>query len=398
MRHIVLIGIQLHGNDAGMLRGLFRFARSRPDWVVHDMARPAAIAAGEHLRPAGAIANVVNADVAAHCRALGVPVVNVTGPIAALGEFPSVFADSEAIGRLAADHLRECGLRHFAWFNHMTAFPFIARRGQAFAARLHALGFPCRSFDQDVSLAAHIFGAPDDAGRHDLAAWLKALPRPCGVFATTDHGGRELCWLCERLGLDVPGDVAIIGVDDFDLICETSRPPLSSVRLPNEEIGYRAAAILDGMLAGREAPLQTRFPPLGVRVRQSSDVIAVEDRAVAAALAHIRRHADHRLRVSDVARAAGLNRRSLERRFRAELKLPVLREIHRAMVAKACRLLADTSLPVGEIALQAGFRDVQHLGHVFRRLAGMAPTAYRRGVRTPMTSGGACRRPAASGS
>lgn len=381
MRHIALIGVQLHGDDAGMLRGVFRYARQRPDWVIHDATRPTAWSTTPSGRPAGVIANVITPDVAARCMAFGVPVVNLSGPVPAVHGFPAVRVDNDAIGDMAAEHLLGCGLRHFAWFNHMMDFPFIATRGTAFERRLKDRGHDCSSFNDAVLLTAHGVGHLSDDPHPAVARWLRSLPLPCGVFATTDHGGRELCWLCRQLGLNVPEDVAVVGVDDFEFICETSHPPLSSVRLPNEAIGYRAAELLDEQLQGRPVPDETLFLPLGVSVRQSSDIIAVPDRTVAAALAHIRRNAAARLDVATVARAVGLNRRSLERRFRATLDRTVLQEIHAAMVAGARQLLVDTDLSVGEIAVRAGFRDPQHLDLTFRKVAGQCPTAFRRQAR-----------------
>jgi hypothetical protein len=156
MRHIALIGIQLHGNDAGMLRGLFRFARQRPEWVIHDVVRPAVLAAGEVGNPCGAMANVIDPGVAACCAALGVPVVNVAGPVPGCEAFPPVGVDNAVVGRMAADHLWDCGFRQFAWFSHMPPFPFIAARGRAFEAGVRERRGRCAEpFDQEVSLSAH---------------------------------------------------------------------------------------------------------------------------------------------------------------------------------------------------------------------------------------------------
>lgn len=383
MRHILLVGVQLFGNDAAMLRGVFRYARQRPDWVIHDVSHPFVHAGHEAVRPSGVLANLIAPDVAARCSALGVPVVNLSGSVPGVAGFPHVGVDNAAVGRMAADHLAACGLRDLAWFNHMVAFPFITARGLAFAERVRELDGRTRAFNEDIELTAHGSVGPENAPHTKVAKWLVDLPKPCGVFATTDHGGRELCWLCRQLGLHVPEDVAVVGVDDFEFICETSFPPLSSVRLPNEEIGYRAAEMLDAQMDGRPVSANILFPPSEVHVRQSSDVVAVQDRAVAAALAYIRRHATDRLDVPAVARAAGLNRRALERRFRQALDRSVLQEIHAARVAKARSLLIDTSLPVGDVATQAGFRDAQHIDLVFRKTTGQSPSAFRRSARDP---------------
>lgn len=383
MRHIAILGVQLHGNDADMLRGVFRFARLRPDWIIHDPENPAKWLPGlngkvEH--PAGLIANIIDEGVARFCQSLGVPVVNVSAPMPKLHSFPTVSTDAEAIGRLAVDHLVGCGLKSLAVITYMRGYPFIERRAEAFRKEACRRGIPCDEYTGTLPLVAFATGGVTAQAKARAAAiaWLRSLPRPCGIFATTDSGGREICRLCRLADLNVPEDMAVVGVDDFEFICETSHPPLSSIRLPSEAIGYRAAELLDRLMTGHRTPKQTSFNPLGVHVRQSSDVIAVEDRLVANAMAFVRTHARERIGVPDVVRAVATNRRALERRFRETLGRTVLQEIHLAHVALAQQLLTESDLTVSEIAEQSGFRDMQHLDLVFHRHVGMSPIQCRR--------------------
>lgn len=380
MKHIAILGLSLHGNDAEMLRGVFRHAQLHQDWLVHDPIRPTEWAPDAPVRPSGIIANVVDRKIAAHCAAFGVPVVNLSGPLPGVHGFPTVVSDAEAVGRMAAEHLADLGFRSLAWFHSMLGYSFIRGRGAAFEAEARRRGLDCcGSFSGDVPPTAHAAGhAAGGAPRPDVVSWIRGLPRPCGVFATTDSGGRELCRLCRERGLHVPEDVAIVGVDDFEFICETSRPPLSSIRLPNEEIGMRAAELLDLAMARRKVPALTLLRPLGVHVRQSTDIVAVGDPAVARAVAYVRSHPGERFGVPEVVRNSGLNRRTLERRFRDAFGRTVLDEIHRARVATARSLLVNTSLTVSEIAQRAGFRDAQHLHVVYRRITGETPSECRR--------------------
>ncbi len=382
MRHIAFFGIQLHGNDAAMLRGVFRYAQQCPDWMLHDPCMTGKWPTGPKSRPSGIIANVIDADAARYCASFRVPVVNISAPQPAIHSFPTVAVDTPAIGRMAAQHFLERGLRHVAWFDAMPDFPFIAERGTGFEALAHERGIPC--FSYQVRFAQRDWdriGA--EVSDSAVADWLCSLPKPCGVFATTDLAGRDLCWLCHQMGINVPEDIAVVGVDDFDFICDTSWPSLSSVRLPNADIGFRAAELLDRLMSHRKAPPLSLFQPIDVHVRQSSDTIAIEDRHVAQALAFIRTHAQEHLDVQDVMRTCGLNRRALERGFRGFLGRTVLEEIHHARIALARKLLTDTDLSIGEIAVRSGFRDEQQMGLIFRKTLGISPTKCRRNAKTP---------------
>lgn len=383
MRHIAILGVQLHGNDADMLRGVFRFARLCPDWIIHDPENPAKWSPapmGHVDRPAGILANLIDEGVARYCKSFDVPVVNISAPQPHIHDFPTVSTNSEAIGILAVDHLASCGLHNLAWLNIMQGFSFITARGVAFEKEAQRRNLRCSSYSGEFPLSAFARGgvAAQTKARNTVLKWLRELPRPCGIFATTDSGGRELCRLCRLANLNVPEDIAVIGVDDFEFVCETSHPPLSSIRLANEEIGYRAAELLNQLMNKREVPGTTLFEPLGVHVRQSTDVIAVEDRMVARAMAYIRNHARERIGVPDVVRDSATNRRALERRFRECLGRTILQEIHLAHVSLARRLLMDTSLTVSNIAERSGFRDMQHMDLVFRNLVGHSPAECRR--------------------
>jgi LacI family transcriptional regulator len=219
----------------------------------------------------------------------------------------------------------------------------------------------------------------------DLGAWLRRLPRPVGLLAVHDRFGVELIELCNELDIDVPGEIAVVGVDNDDLACELSFPPLSSVMTSAEQVGYAAAETLDRfMQRGPEAMEgfeDIHIPPIRVAVRASSDTFAMDDEMVHAAVRWIGEHADEPISVEDVVTALNVNRRTLEMRVRKALGRTPLSEIHRQHIQRAKSILADTEIPVGQVSEQAGFRSPQRFAVVFSRETGMTPSEYRKQYR-----------------
>jgi LacI family transcriptional regulator len=289
---------------------------------------------------------------------------------------PRIGPDNDAVGRLVAEHLLNCGLRHFAFVGHHNREYSVRREAgfrQVLAARRHE---PYCYYERDTALfnpMGYLWALDPFVQR-----WVQDLPKPVGIFASNDIWGVQLAEVCRQTGLRVPDDVAIVGVDNDDLLCDLARPSLSSVALPTERIGYEAAALLDRIL-GRGKPLRrSRFlPPIGVVVRQSSDVLAVGDLEVAAAVRFIRERSHVPIGVKDVLRAVSISRRSLERRFQAALDRTVWEEIRRVHLERAKTLLAGTGMPMSAVAEQAGFSDPRQLSVVFRQVTGFTPTAYR---------------------
>lgn len=199
------------------------------------------------------------------------------------------------------------------------------------------------------------------------------------VLADHDVAAHGLADMCQLLGLRVPDDVAILGVDDDELECQLAFPSLSSVAIPAERIGFEAASMLDRMLSGERVPADVLFlPPIRVVTRQSTSMFAVDEPVVTAALHYIRNHLEQPLRVGRIAAALVVRRRVLEQKFRALLRRSVLDEIHRARVDRVKDLLSGSDLPMSEVAVQAGFSSPQRMATVFRKIAGLTPGDYRR--------------------
>jgi LacI family transcriptional regulator, galactose operon repressor len=281
------------------------------------------------------------------------------------------------VGRLAAAHLLSLGLPHVAFFGTRSHYYSLLRE-QGFTQAVAAAGLSCHVF-----LNGHPNGAHEIGADPPLEDWVRRLPKPIGILASTDSRALDLLAVCRKLEIDVPGSVAVLGVDNDDVFCELANPPLSSIALATQRIGYEAARMLDRLMAG-ETPAQRQLlvPPAGVVPRRSSDIPSILDADVAAAVRYISLHVQDDLQVADVLREVPLSRRSLEQRFLKALGRTPAAEIRRAQVEVAKQMLAETDEPMARVALAAGFSNAKQLGASFHHETGTTPTVYRRKLRT----------------
>jgi LacI family transcriptional regulator len=371
------------GFYADAVRGIATYARPNRPWVFRTLTpQRLDLRRLRGWEPHGIIAAVHSQKMADDLLSLGRPAANIG--LASNTGMADIANDDIAIGTAAAEHLLSRGLSHFGYIGHSRRDVLDGRR-QGFSRRLRRARFrvdesylPLHASRSRLSLAQD---------ERAIIEWLRSLPKPVGVMACNDGRGWEVMEACRQAGLRIPEDVALIGVDNVDPLCRLSFPPLSSVAVAAERIGYEAAVVLDKMMAGHCGPRRpVRIPPLGVVTRQSTDVVSVDDAQVAAALRFIRRNGNQPLRVSDVARAAASNRRTLERKFRDLLSSTIHDRIQEERVGRAKTLLSDTFLPMTEVAEQSGYRNQAALSVAFRRALSATPTGYRRKMRTAVTA------------
>ena len=285
-----------------------------------------------------------------------------------------------AIGRLAAEHLLERGFQKFAFCGFRDEL-WSELRHRGFAEAVAKQGMRCEAY---VSPWRGRRARAWQQEHTALERWLRGLPRPLAVMACNDLRAQHVLDVARGLGLAVPEDLAVIGVDDDYPFCDLCDPPLSSV-LPNaRRIGYRAAEALDGLMAGEPALAQeVLVEPLGITTRQSTDILAIDYPAIAAAVRHIRERACEGLHVSELLKKLPISRPVLERRFRKYLSRSPQAEIRRVQIARAKRLLVETDLPLKNIASMVGFAHAEYLSVVFKRETGITPGTYRRSAALP---------------
>lgn len=299
-------------------------------------------------------------------------------------------ADNREIGRVAAKYFITKGFKSFL-FVGTDAF-WSDERERGFREAIEAAKHTLHVYREEPSpQRGRTWGRPRFntvlAAGDALAEQMASLPQPLAVLCCNDVRGRAVVELCLMHGLRVPEQVAVLGVDNDALECELAHPPLSSVATPWRKLGERAAEMLDRMIDAHARPANGKpakvapgfhpVAPLGVIERQSTDVVAIGDDDVAAAIRYIRDHAHRRIGVTDVLTAVPIARRALEKRFRDQLGRSPLEEIRRVRVDRARQLLAQTELPMPQVADRCGFATAAWFSSAFRALTGETPSAYR---------------------
>jgi LacI family transcriptional regulator len=359
-----------------VIQGITHYARPAKNWII-GIQYPEINLVKKTLasRPSGIIAQVNNKKLYHLLEESGLPYIDVTDTIQD-DSIKRICVDHVAIGKMAAEYFLENRFREFGFVgeaNHR----FSMLRESGYVQTLRDKGYNCYILRRNI---LQIFQPSLVVAETDnrLAKWLKSLPLPIALFSATDSRAVKVLEMCRKLGLKVPAEVAVLGVDNDTLLCNLEYPPLSSIALPSYEIGYQAAKMLDALMAG-ETVKRSRFffPPQRVVVRQSSDIMAVNDKLVAEALAFIRAHAGDPITVKDVCSHTLVSRRLLEMRFKQELGWTPLEEIRRARIARAKLLLTDTDSPMSEVAANSGFQSSARFCVVFRQYTGITPIAYR---------------------
>jgi LacI family transcriptional regulator len=360
-----------------ILRGVTRYANMQRRWLLFKDVENAVDAQKRWGKLDGGIfaampvaafeANRKRCTHAVYCSGGGDP-----------AKTPVIALDDIAAGAQAAGHLLNCGLEKFAFYGFESTYKTAVNRLAGFREAVEARGYSC-----DVCP----IGRPTSEQRashehHPMHIdWLRTLPKPVGIFAIDDTNASELAEVCLQAQITVPDHIAIVGVNNDDLLCESAWPPLSSVDADYSRMGYTAAQTLDRLMRNEkiENPL-ILLPPLGVIQRQSTSMLSIKNADLAQALRFIREHACDPCTVSDVLRHVPVGRRWLERQFVAQLGRTPHDEIVRVRIETAERLLQKSDLDMLEIASRCGFAELKSFYLAFRKHSDTTPAAYRRSV------------------
>ena len=360
----------------GLLEGVISYAREHELWSIYLPEHRR----GEHpprwlarWNGDGMIARIENVEIARAVARTGLPVIDVSAA-RTLPAIPWVETDDQAIARVAVEHLVERGFRRLAFCGD-PRFNWSNWRAEHFERLGREAGCQTQVYR---SPARHGRSVSWDREHRNLIRWIRRLRPPIGIMACYDIKGRELLDACRDCGIAVPEEAAVIGVDNDPLICELCFPPLSSVIPDTRRTGYLAAELLDQLMRGEElAGAAHLVPPLGVCTRRSTEGLAVDDSEIAAALRFIREYACDGINVGDVLRRVPLSRRTFEMRFVRLLSRTPHEEITRVRMDRVKQLLSETDLPLNAISRRAGFSGQDYMSVAFKRLEGMAPSAYR---------------------
>lgn len=382
---VLLIFLMTLEDSTAILNGISQFERSHRPWAafLDDEAR--AEKDPRWLRSKhwdGVISRHTTPALVKSCAELKLPLVDLNDCPAFAG-VPKFRPDNVAIGHLGAEHFLERGFHHFG-FTGFSNNLWARDRRDGFVEALRLAGQQAEVLE--VEWPGNLTPFWDESQTNVLADWLRGLPRPIAVMACNDLRALQVISAAHAAHLLVPEEVAVLGANNDAVRCDLSYPPLSSVAANPFQTGFIAAECLSRMMEGSPpGHADERIEPVGVITRHSSDVLAINDRNVAAALAYIREHACQGTSVNAVLKHAAASRSQLEKKFRRYLGRSPQSEIRRVQVARIKQLLIDTDFPLKKIADLTGFEHVEYLSVVFKRFTGEAPGGYRKKRQSAIT-------------
>ncbi len=363
-----------------VLRGIWKYATRAGNWLCQGTdLRMEAIPLIAEWKPQGIIAGMWDMAVAEELVKLDIPLVDVFDWASHLA-VKRVGLDDREVGRMAAEYLCNREFSNFAMVGWL-GVPFAKARQAGFVKSLAEAGHVCLMAPPNCVDGGTWSLYYQRHVRQQLRDWIKSLPLPTAVFAVNDDAGVRVIETCRELDIHVPEQICVLGVDNDSFLCQLTHPPLSSIEIGPERIGYQAAALLDQMMHHQPVSDQpVLLPPVQVIERQSTDVMAVEDAEIASALQFIRTNAHRQIKVADVLNHVAMPRRTLERRFQAQLGRGPLQEILRMRFDRAKHLLIETDLSIPMVARRSGFGGAERFCSMFRKHMGKTPSEFRRSV------------------
>ena len=287
----------------------------------------------------------------------------------------TISTDSEKTGIMAADYFISLGFKNFAFCGY-DQLDWSEKRFESYRNNLLENGY------------SNIFNYNDwdekdtykESERFKIAEWIKTLPKPICIFACNDDRGFSVMEACKIADYKIPEEIAVLGVDNDELICDISTPPLSSIELNFEYAGYCSAALLDEMINNNGPANNIVVDPVSIATRQSTDILAVEDKEVAKAMSFIRENYQKAIQIRDVVEVTNLSRRELELRFRKYIKRSIKDIFTRLRIESIKRRLRESTEPVYMIANSLEYTDTEHFSRYFKQATGLTPSQYRRQI------------------
>jgi len=366
-----------------LCEGIVRFARERKDWSLR-IVEFSEIRRNPRLRSHdGFIARVMNDEIANVLADTGKPVVDVflEKPISG---FAGVDQNARIVGQMAARHFIEHRFSNFAFCGY-NGRRYSDDRRNAFVRYLELNHYGCdcyrtpsaalKDFEESVVMREH-FGMPSDA--KSLSRWIRRLPKPVAVFCAHDMRAYQLSEICRAEGLRVPDEVAILGCDDDELVCQFTDPPISSIDQNAVGIGYAAAQALQRMFDSPSAlPPTAKVRPLRLVERESTRTYPLSPKWLSDALVFIQSNLAQSISAVDVYAHVGKSHTLVDAAFRRQLGTSVQKEISRIRLNEARRLVATTNMPLQDIARSCGYSSLQYFSTSFSQAFGTSPSSLR---------------------
>jgi LacI family transcriptional regulator len=304
---------------------------------------------------------------------LDIPIIVAPETLRFIPGVITIVGDNIKIAKMASEYFLQRGFKNFAYCGFSNLF-WSVERAQCFTEILNKAGFMTYNYTHLTPLKMI-----EEKEKLLLIKWLKSLPKPIGIMACDDDCGRYLLEACMIADLKVPDEIAVIGVDNDELLCTISHPHLSSIAIDTENAGYEAAQTLDEVLKGKKSKEnQIISQPTHVITRMSSDILAVEDKEVANVIQVIRLNAKKNIQVNQIINSVTISRRTLQERFKKIVGHTIQDEITRVRIDQVKLMLRDTNESLSRISYILDFSAPDHLSRYFHKETGMTLLTYRK--------------------
>jgi len=364
--------------DRKIVAGITRYMRQVGNWIIHMELDPnSKIPNFQDWQGHGVIANLDDLNVYETLSKLKLPVVGIGGGYGfypKIKNIPYVYTDNKKVVELAFEHFRSRGFSSLAFcgLEHNEINGWAREREQTFI-----------ELCKNKNLACSIYHGKTISNKNwqsvikDLKRWLEQLPKPTGILAANDMRAYHVLEACLRSNIRVPDQIGVVGVDNDEMICSLTNPPLTSVIQGTNMLGYHAAELLNSMMEGKNNVKSKIISPQGIAIRESSDSHVIEDDLIYKALHFIRERACAGIKVDQVSEYCHVSRSTLENRFKEKLGKSVHHEITRLKINKVKELLVQDNLPLKNISKITGFSSPQYLSLILKEETGLSPVQYR---------------------
>ena len=380
MIKILLLTDFSSGYGRSLLEGVVRYAREAGPWVFYRMplyyrelhGDEGVVRWAEEWGADAIIAQLTDVDLNVLNR-LDIPIIVQNYKERCHG-LSNLTGDYYGTGVMAAEFFIRKGYKAFAYYG-FTDTVWMRERGEGFRDAVSEKGYPVYTFDDGRQLSDGQWNF--DAER--VSRWLLDLPKPIALFACDDYYALQITEVCKMYNIDIPGDIAVLGVDNDNLLCNISDPALSSIELDVENGGYEVGKLLHQFFEKKiTAPADVIIKPVRIVSRGSTERFAVSDKYIGQVLAYIDENYCNPLSVDDLIRIIPYSRRVLEKKFKSETGMSVYQYIQQQRIEKFAALLITTDLPLTEAAAGAGFPDYKNVSRIFVKMKEMTPLQYRK--------------------
>ena len=380
MIKILLLTDFSSGYGRSLLEGVVRYAREAGPWAFYRMplyyrelhGDEGVVRWAEEWGADAIIAQLTDVDLDILNR-LDIPII-VQNYKERYHGLSNLTGDYYGTGVMAASFFIRKGYKAFAYYGFLDTV-WMRERGEGFRDTVADHGYPVYVLDDDGQMSGGQWNF--DAER--VSRWLLDLPKPVALFACDDYYALQITEVCKMYNIDIPGDIAVLGVDNDNLLCNISDPSLSSIELDVENGGYEVGKLLHQFIEKKiTAPVDVIIKPVRIVARGSTERFAVSDKYIGQVLDYIDENYRNPLSVDDLIRIIPYSRRVLEKKFKGETGMSVYQYIQQQRIDKFASLLIATHLPLVEAAANAGFTDYKHISRIFVKMKGMTPLQYRK--------------------